>query len=167
MRAPYIGGTLPVVVPSREHHDLRRGALAGEQLLLALPADLTTVAVVRTRLGAWLSSLGWPPAHRDDLVLAVNEAVSNSVEHGYGLRPGDPGRPGVVEVSAEVMTTDDGERRVEIAVRDRGAWRTPPRVRDHRRHGIPIMKACAAECVIDGTAHGTTVVLRSRPAPPC
>ncbi|MBV9923324.1 MAG: ATP-binding protein [Pseudonocardia sp.] len=153
------------MVPSREHQDLRRGAVdAGRRLLLAPAADLTAAATVRTRLAAWLTELGWPPAHRDDLVLAVNEAVSNSIEHGYGLRPGNPGRPGVVEVVAEILTTG-GERRVEIAVRDRGTWRTPPRLRDHRRHGIPIMKACAADCVIDGTAYGTTVVLRSRPVP--
>jgi serine/threonine-protein kinase RsbW len=167
MRPPSIEGTLRVVVPSREHRDLRRGAVTAEpQLLLALAADLTAAATVRTRLAAWLTELGWPPAHRDDLVLAVNEAVSNSIEHGYGMRPGTPGRPGVVEVAAEIMTTG-GERRVEIAVRDRGTWRTPPRLRDHRRHGIPIMKVCAEDCVVDGTAYGTTVVLRSRPVPTC
>ena len=50
-------------------------------------------------------------------------------------------------------------------MRDRGGWRPAPRLRAHRRHGIPIMKACVAECVIDGTASGTTVVLRSHPVP--
>ena len=69
-----------------------------------------------------------------------------------------------MEVVAEIVTADD-ERRVEITVRDRGGWRTAPRVRAHRRHGIPIMKACVAECVIDGTASGTTVMLRSHPVP--
>ena len=94
-------------------------------------------------------------------MLALNEAVSNAVEHGYGVRPGNATGPGIVEVAAEVLV--DG--RIEIIVRDRGGWRTPSQLRSHRRHGIPIMKACVAECVIDGTPFGTTVVLRSHPLP--
>ena len=93
-------------------------------------------------------------------MLAVNEAVSNSVEHGYGMRPGAAGRAGLVEVAAERLA----DRCVEITVRDHGGWRPTPLLRAHRRHGIPIMKACSAECVIDGTPSGTTVVLRSHPA---
>ena len=98
-------------------------------------------------------------------MLAVSEAVSNSVEHGYGVRPDAPGRPGVVEVTAEVTRNVDDTRHVEITVRDHGKWRAHPRLRGHRRHGIPIMKACVADCVVDGTATGTTVVLHSRPVP--
>jgi len=115
---------------------------------------------VRTLLAAWLTTHGWTEAAQEDLVLAANEAVSNAVEHGYGVRPGAAGRPGLVEVAAERVA----DHRVEITVRDRGGWRPPPRLRAHRRHGIPIMKACAADCVIDGTPSGTTVVLRSHPA---
>ena len=164
VRAPIIGGTLRAVVTSGEQ-DRRRGPVTAErQFLLALVANLTAAAGVRARLGAWLAAHAWPLAQRDDLVLAVSEAVSNAVEHGFGVRPGVGGRQGVVEVAAEITTADD-ERRVEITVRDRGGWRTAPRVRAYRRHGIPIMKACVAECVIDGTAAGTTVVLRSHPVP--
>jgi anti-sigma regulatory factor (Ser/Thr protein kinase) len=162
------------VVTSGEHDDLRRGPVTAErQLFLALVANLTAAAGVRARLGAWLAAHAWPLAQRDDLVLAVSEAVSNSVEHGYGVRTGVPGRPGVVEVVVEVVPEvipelapdTDETRYVEITVRDHGKWRAHPRLRSHRRHGIPIMKACVAECVIDGTATGTTVVFRSRPVP--
>lgn len=165
VRAPSIGSTLRAVVTSGEQDDLRRGPVTAErQLVLALVANLTAAAGVRARLGAWLEAHAWPLAQRDDLVLAVSEAVSNAVEHGFGVRPDVAGRDGVVEVAAEITTADD-ERRVEITVRDRGGWRTAPRARAHRRHGIPIMKACVAECVIDGTASGTTVMLRSHPVP--
>ena len=153
------------MVTSGEQDDLRRGPVTAErQLFVALVANLTAAAGVRARLGAWLAAHAWPLAQRDDLVLAVSEAVSNSVEHGFGVRPDVTGQDGVVEVAAEITTTDD-ERRVEITVRDRGGWRTAPRTRAHRRHGIPIMKACVAECMIDGTAAGTTVLLRSHPVP--
>jgi serine/threonine-protein kinase RsbW len=148
------------VVTSGEHDDLRRGPVTAErQLFLALPADPGAAAASRASVGAWLTACGWPPAPREDLVLALNEAVSNAVEHGYGVRPGDATGPGIVEVAAEVLADD----RVEISVRDRGGWRTPSQLRSHRRHGILIMKACVAECVIDGTSSGTTVVLRSHP----
>jgi serine/threonine-protein kinase RsbW len=148
------------VVTSSEQGGLRFGAVTAERhLFLALPAALTAAAEVRTLLAAWLTTHGWPEAAQDDLVLAVNEAVSNAVEHGYGVRPGNATGPGIVEVAGEVLA--DG--RVEFSVRDRGGWRTPSELRSHRRHGILIMKACVAECVIDGTPDGTTVVLRSHP----
>jgi serine/threonine-protein kinase RsbW len=148
------------VVTSGEHDDLRRGPVTAErQLFLALPADPGAAAAARASVGAWLTACGWPAAEREDLVLALNEAVSNAVEHGYGVRPGNATGPGIVEVAAEALADD----RVEISVRDRGGWRTPSQLRSHRRHGILIMKACVAECVIDGTPDGTTVVLRSHP----
>jgi anti-sigma regulatory factor (Ser/Thr protein kinase) len=162
------------VVPSSEHDEVRRGPVTEQwRLFFALPAELTAAAQARTRLGAWLDALRWPADQQEDLVLAVSEAVSNSVEHGYGVRTGVPGRPGVVEVVVEVVPEvipelapdTDETRYVEITVRDHGKWRAHPRLRSHRRHGIPIMKACVAECVIDGTATGTTVVFRSRPVP--
>jgi serine/threonine-protein kinase RsbW len=147
------------VVTSSEQGDLRLGAVTAERhLFLALAADMRTAAEARRGIGAWLAAHGWSPEAQEDLVLAVSEAVSNAVEHGYGVRAGATGRAGVVEIAAERLAD-----RVEITVRDRGGWRAPPRLRSHRRHGIPIMRACAAECAIDGTPAGTTVVLRSRP----
>lgn len=155
-----------MVFPSSEHDDLRSGPVTSERrLALALPADLVAAAQARTRLGEWLGAHDWPIEQRDDVVLAVSEAVSNGVEHGYGVRPGVPGRTGVVEVDAQVVATADGTRLLEITVRDHGGWQPHPHLAAYRRHGIPIMKACVAEFAIDGTASGTTVVLRSRPVP--
>jgi anti-sigma regulatory factor (Ser/Thr protein kinase) len=154
------------VVPPSEHDDLRRGPVTAERrLFLALPAGLSAAAQVRARLGAWLVAHAWPDDQQDDLVLAVSEAVSNGVEHGYGVRPGADERAGVVEVIAEVICGSGDTRHAEITVRDHGKWRAHPRLRAHRRHGIPIMKACVAEFVIDGTATGTTVVMHSHPVP--
>ena len=81
------------MVTSSRREDLRLGAVTAERhLFLALPAALTAAAEVRALLGAWLTTHGWPPAAQEDLVLAVNEAVSNSVEHGYGVQPGAAGQ---------------------------------------------------------------------------
>ena len=64
-------------------------------------------------------------------MLALSEAVSNAVEHGYGVRPGVVAPPDVVEVAAEVLA----EGRVEIIVRDRGGWRSPSQMRAWRNPG--------------------------------
>jgi serine/threonine-protein kinase RsbW len=154
------------MVPPTDHDDLRSRPVTSEQRLrLALPADLGAAALVRQRLGAWLAEHNWPTAQQEDVVLAVSEAVSNGVEHGYGVGPGVEGRTGVVDVDAEVVPVADDCRRLEIAVRDYGGWQSDSHRQAYRSHGIPIMKACVDEFVIDGTAAGTTVVLRSRPVP--
>ncbi|HEY0816689.1 MAG TPA: ATP-binding protein [Pseudonocardia sp.] len=154
------------MVPPSEQDDLRSGQVTSERrLAFALPAEPVAAALTRTRLGEWLSAQDWPLAQADDVVLAVSEAVSNGVEHGYGVRPGVAARAGVVEVDAQVVACGDGMRRLEITVHDHGGWQVQAHTHAHRRHGIPIMKACVAEFAIDGTASGTTVVLRSRPVP--
>lgn len=166
VRARTVSGTLPAVVPTGEPDDLRRGPVIAEaRFSLELPADLVAPLTVRRRYEAWLGAHGWPDAQRDDLVLAVSEAVSNSVEHGYGVRAGVTGRSGVVEVDAVIVPDQDGHRHVNTTVRDHGTWRPQPRLRSYRRHGIGMMRACVAECVIEGTPDGTTVALRSRPVP--
>jgi anti-sigma regulatory factor (Ser/Thr protein kinase) len=131
-------------------------------LSLRVPADVHAPAAVRARLETWLAGLGWPEGPRDDLVLAISEAVSNSVEHGYDIGPDRPGSADEVTVTGSLL--DGGaERRVVLTVVDAGRWRPQPAVRDHRRHGLPIMRACAEELTVAGTQQGTTVVLRSLP----
>ncbi len=134
-------------------------------LRLALPAAMTAPALARERLGRWLDAHGWPTDQRDDLVLAVSEAVSNSVEHGYGVDHTGTGGAGPVELLGEVHHGPDGRHAV-LTVADRGAWRPPAGERGYRRRGIPLMEACAAAVTVDGTSSGTTVVLRSRAVPP-
>lgn len=138
-------------------------------LHLLVPADLMAPARARRAVSAWLGAHRWPDEPSDDLVLVISEAVSNSVEHGYGVAVGAVGTPtvaagpgAVVEVTAEVVS-DAEQRHIVVTVRDEGAWRPPPTARSNRRHGLPLIRACSAEVSIDGTPHGTTLVLRSHP----
>jgi anti-sigma regulatory factor (Ser/Thr protein kinase) len=97
-------------------------------------------------------------------VLAVSEAVSNAIEHAYLGQP-----PGTVHVHGEVETTPDGQRRVQVVVRDHGCWRPAPADDENRRRGIPLMHACMEDVTIgcpDDDRVGTRVVLRSRAIPP-
>lgn len=135
---------------------------------LSLAADWISPSVARDRVRAWLRGHRWSPSHTEDLVLAVNEAVSNSIEHGYGLIPeldlADAEQ--VVEVSARLVLTGDGTRRAEFTIRDHGRWQTPENSTTTRGHGLRIMRACAEDVHIDHGSVGTTVVLHSRSVPP-
>lgn len=113
---------------------------------------------VRRRIRDWLGGLGWPDDETDDVVLAVHEAVANSVEHGYGgVAAGD------VEVTGERIV-DGGRQRVRFVVRDEGRWR-PPRDPGYRGRGLLVMRGCMADVDVRPGAAGTEVVLVSRPLP--
>lgn len=123
---------------------------------LKLAADWVSPSVARDRVRTWLRAGGWTSPHLDDLVLAINEAISNSIEHGYGIGPGDPAGTGVVELLGEMT-----DHHVTVTVRDNGTWRPP--VNDPastRGQGIRLMRACVEEVTVEGSADGTTVVLR-------
>jgi anti-sigma regulatory factor (Ser/Thr protein kinase) len=133
-------------------------------LRLALPADPIAISVARHQVRRWLAALSWPAGQLDDIVLAVSEAVTNAIEHAYLDQP-----PGVVEVRGGIEATPDGQRRVTVIVRDHGRWRAAPIDDEHRRRGIPLMRACMDTVTIgqpDDGQVGTWVVLRSRAVSP-
>jgi anti-sigma regulatory factor (Ser/Thr protein kinase) len=142
---------------------------------LVLPPDWAALSVVRDRVSAWLRAHRWPSAHLDDLVLAVNEAVTNSLEHGYGLRPGAAssaaslGSSALIEVHGEIIIDRHGRQCAEVTVRDHGRWRTPSDEEPARGDGIRLMRACTDEVTVLRGAGGSVVHLRSRPLPtlPC
>ncbi|HVL84129.1 MAG TPA: ATP-binding protein [Pseudonocardia sp.] len=151
----------------RPRHDASTGRRssgpAALELCLRLPADWLSPSIGRRRLQDWLAAHKWPAEHADDVVLAVSEALSNSIEHGYGVPRDGVGHPGSVEVSARIVAGSGAVRRVETTVRDDGRWRPPPDAGAHRRNGIPLMRAIMDTVGIEGTEQGTTVVLLSRP----
>lgn len=132
-----------------------RGTSTFRVRLLGVPAS---ASIVRERLRAWLDGFGWSEDDVDDVVLAVHEAVSNSVEHGYRGR-----EPGEVEVTGVRSVDDDGQR-VRLLVRDDGRWR-PPGDPGYRGRGIAVMRGCVAEVQVQPGDDGTAVVLVSRPVP--
>jgi anti-sigma regulatory factor (Ser/Thr protein kinase) len=141
--------------------------LANLELRMTLRGELTAPSLARERLSHWLAAHRWPSGQHDDVVLAVSEAVSNSVEHGYGVDDGvglQSGGP--VEVHGIVVAEPDGRRHAVLTVADRGSWLPPSEIRGNRRHGLPLMQACVETLTVTGTEHGTTVVLRSRTVPP-
>ena len=95
---------------------------------LRVPARAEHLHALRTRVRADASAQGFPAPVVEDLVLAVNEACMNVIQHGYRGAPGD------IELS--VTVAEDG---IEFHVRDDAprtdltAWR--PRALEELRPG--------------------------------
>jgi PAS domain S-box-containing protein len=116
------------------------------ELRLRIPAEPVALQQVRRRLRRWLEIAEAPENVREDVVVAVSEAVSNSIRHAYGPSSA------WVEIEAELA---DGE--VELVVRDRGRWRSP---RGEGGRGIDLMRACMASVEIEQGPEGTVVRMR-------
>lgn len=118
-------------------------------LRLEVVATPDQLADIRARLADWLRAVSIPEELAADITLVVNEACTNSIEHGYRGRPAGP-----MSVSAEV-----NGREICIEITDSGSWKTPdpnPRVRGR---GVPLMRAVSGGMSVDGTAAGTTVTM--------
>ncbi|MGV0835975.1 SpoIIE family protein phosphatase [Mycolicibacterium thermoresistibile] len=118
-------------------------------LRIEVPATPDRLSEVRARLTGWLDAAGVPELLSSDIVLAVNEACTNSVEHAY--RDTEPGR---MQVHADLR----GER-IDLRIVDYGTWKMPdanPRIRGR---GLPMMRAISADVQVDPTRTGTTVEL--------
>ena len=60
-----------------------------ESLRIEVPAAAERLAEIRRRLAVWLEPIGVSDAGIADIVLVVNEACTNCIEHAYrGIAPG-------------------------------------------------------------------------------
>ncbi|HEY8216896.1 MAG TPA: SpoIIE family protein phosphatase [Acidimicrobiia bacterium] len=116
------------------------------------PASPSELAPLREELRAWLANAGLSPQRAADLVLAVDEACANAVEHAYDGTPGG-------EVVVEVARRPDDE--VVARVHDAGRWRNQEQ-NPTRGRGLGIIRAVVDECEIQTGATGTTVLLKQR-----
>ncbi|MCO1654577.1 ATP-binding protein [Pseudonocardia humida] len=135
----------PVTTPDHELHVVR-------------PALPSAPRAVRRALRDWLVEWSWPDDDLDDVVAAVDEAVSNVVDHAYRQQP----EPGDVEVRAHVVV-EDGHRLVVVTVADHGRWRPVPPDPGHRGRGLHMMSTCVATMHIEQGGQGTSVTLTSAP----
>lgn len=122
---------------------------------LDLVAEPAALSLIRDRLREWLRAHQWPDAELEDLILAVNEAASNVVDHAY-----PSGVCGNIEIDGHVAVASDRARVTELTVRDRGRWRLTSVQSQNRRRGIPLMRAVVADLIINGTDRGTSVTMR-------
>jgi PAS domain S-box-containing protein len=116
--------------------------------------DLTTTAspasarVVRQALRRFIMGLPLDAERASDLLTATGEAVSNVIEHAYGI----DGGPLCVRASL-----DNGE--VVVQVCDQGMWRKPA-ARDGSGRGLILMRAFMKSVELERDEHGTAVTMR-------
>jgi serine/threonine-protein kinase RsbW len=118
----------------------------------AYPRHLTAL---RAEVRRWLAPLALPGDVGHDLLLAVNEAASNCVEHAYTSATVD----GTVELTFWTET-----RSVCVEIVDHGAWRTPTGKPTGCGRGIEIIRRLIPVVLIHYDRRGTRVLL-SHPLP--
>ncbi len=102
---------------------------------------------LRHQLAKWLGDAGVREEKVADIVLAVNEAVANSIEHGYQGR-----KTGKIRLKAE----NDGAR-VRIKISDKGSWKPAATDPGVRGRGLLLIRAVSDWLEMDCTPKGTTV----------
>jgi anti-sigma regulatory factor (Ser/Thr protein kinase) len=117
---------------------------------LRLPAEAASLRSARERIRTWLDDLGADDDVSADVVVAVNEACANAIEHPVGRR-----RPWI-----DLLARHDAGR-VVITVADSGRWRHAARA-DDRGRGFRLMLAFMDEVAVERAAGGTTVRLGRR-----
>ena len=116
-------------------------------LQIEVPATPDRLGDIRAQLSAWLQGAGASESLIADIVLAGNEACTNSAEHAY--RGGDVG---VMKVGAALR---GGE--IVLTILDFGTWKPPSGDNPFRGRGIPLMRAVSDSIQLDRTSSGTTV----------
>ncbi|QEM43537.1 ATP-binding protein [Mycolicibacterium grossiae] len=126
-------------------------AVGDRALRLEVVARPEQLGQLREQLTNWLSSVGVLDGVGTDVLLAVNEACTNCIEHAYrGAVPG--------------LLSIDAIRRhsyLRVVVSDHGKWQEPvPRLSTSiRGRGIPMMSALSDRVTVKPSLHGTTVTL--------
>jgi serine/threonine-protein kinase RsbW len=126
------------------------------RLTLAGAARPDTVAEWRHALKRWLQHEVHTSAEiRDDVVLGVNEALANCVEHAYRSHH----QIGAMKLQASY---DPAAESIRVCVSDRGNWQRPSsrKPNDPRAsRGLALMHSLADKCTIHARPNGTSVYL--------
>jgi PAS domain S-box-containing protein len=125
-----------------------------QQTPLRIESNATAdqLVLIRHRLADWLHAGGVTEDQAADIVLVVNEACTNCVEHAYrGFAAGT--------MSLEVSLAD-GEVRTRIT--DYGSWKTPAAIPRNGGRGLPLMRVLSDSMELDTTPTGTTADITFR-----
>lgn len=115
-------------------------------------ATADQLARIRHRLAGWLRAAHITDELAADIVLVVNEACTNCVEHAYrGFVAGTM----VVEASL-----GDGE--VHTRITDYGSWKTPPTNPVNGGRGLPLIRALSHATELETAATGTVADITFR-----
>jgi serine/threonine-protein kinase RsbW len=115
------------------------------------PARPQSIARLRHAVAAFADSHGASARQREDIALAVSEAVSNAVRHAYGDRNDD----GTVELQAQVRS-----RTLEILVCDEGDGMRSRSTSPGMGIGLALIGQVAQDLIVESRAPAPGVRLR-------
>ena len=122
-------------------------------LEVEFPADPAELAPTRAALRGWLTRAGVDSEQTLDVLIAVGEAVANSIEHGHRER-----LEGTVSLRATAVAD-----RLHLTVVDTGSWKpSQPDPNSHRGRGIALMRALMQDVTIEPSETGTTIHMHTR-----
>ncbi|WP_304108800.1 SpoIIE family protein phosphatase [Mycolicibacterium bacteremicum] len=122
-------------------------------LHVSVPAEVGQLATTRDALRIWLQRNDIGVEQVQDLLVAVGEAIANSIEHGHR-----GGRAGTVTLSG----TANGAS-VHIRIVDTGEWKPADEVpHPTRGRGLKLMRALTEDVAIHSDSLGTTVDMHAR-----
>lgn len=90
---------------------------------LEVTSDPQNLPRLREDVREWILARGWSERQAGELVLALDEAVTNVIRHGYDGRPKQR-----ILVSAEVVSDPQEGEGVELRVRDYGKQVDPEKI---------------------------------------
>jgi anti-sigma regulatory factor (Ser/Thr protein kinase) len=128
-------------------HDLLTTNVAGvtKPLSLSVEADAKALAPMRHALQAWLTELGANDI--SDIVLAVDEAVANAIEHA--------GLASTASIAVEASVVGNT---LQVEICDNGIWKEPT-ANDTRGRGLMIINAVMDGVAIERQDDNTRVVM--------
>ena len=117
-----------------------------DRLDIEAPAVPASARMLRQSLRRLAAGVGLDEQRSFGLLVAAGEAISNVIEHAYGLREGP--------IRLTGKRIDD---RLVVEISDDGTWRAPRS--EGRGRGLSLMRSIADQADVTADASGTTVRL--------
>jgi PAS domain S-box-containing protein len=111
------------------------------------------LADIRHRLGDWLREAGVAQPMIDDIVLVINEACTNCVEHAYRGH-----NVGTMLLEVKIVDAE-----IQARITDSGSWKTPKVNPGNSGRGLVLMRVLSETMDITSRPTGTTVEITFRP----
>ncbi|MCD2195883.1 ATP-binding protein [Actinomycetospora endophytica] len=118
-----------------------------DQIRERLPAGPAAIRQLRRLMRSWVAAVALDDELAESIVLIVDEAVTNAVEHAC------PDRTCQIELVAGPRGCGDG---VAVVVVDDGVWQEPTDP-GYRGRGVTLIGQLAQRSTIETTEHGTVV----------
>jgi PAS domain S-box-containing protein len=111
------------------------------------------LAGIRHRLGDWLREAGVGQLMIDDIVLVINEACTNCVEHAYRGH-----NVGTMLLEVKIVGAE-----IQARITDSGSWKTPKVHPGNSGRGLVLMRILSDTMDITSSPTGTTIEITFRP----